>query len=419
MNYFKIRSLLFVWHICWLCIHPLEAMQDEVLYTIEQSPTHLNRLLVHVDLPHNLPGTRLLLRQVQGVRSQVENITGNDSPLKSLKEEEPGIWAVPPKCRKLQWEVSLLEGPEIDPSAQQSIRAEDFILISEVSSLPRLENETKLPRLRIVLGKLRTLYPESSPEGLIVLPSLSERPLFILINPTKIHSHSQDLLNLTYLQDKKGVTLLLPDIGLCLKGLKWLASLISEHKKVNFTVGWCGISAKKMNITGAAGHGILLVNYPLEEKLPLHNATLLYVPFHEAFHQLSDNGFKRPAWLEESLASYYGSRALQVAMEDNQEASQLIARFQERGKQFNEGLLILNLEVKQGENKNYGAFYTKGISFWVAVNADLQKQNDSLDNHLSELLKMTYDENEKPVGIEDILCISKERWENLSKTFLE
>jgi len=360
--------------------------------------------------------TRLILRGTSlGIRPQIENVTTDGFPL----NEESGTWLIPAHTLKLRWEIPLLEVSEIDASQQQSVRCEDFVLISELSSIPRLEGMLKPPTLKIVMDGVRTMYPPPTPEKTLSLHSNSERPLFILINGIEIKSLSTDFLTLSYLVDRKGMDQFLPDMSTCMKGLKWLTSLVCENEKEeNFTLGWCG--AKRMAIAGAAGYGVLLVNYPTDKMRPLDNALLLYVPFHEAFHQLSGSAHStRPTWAEESLASYYGSRAVKVALSGDSEASQLIDEFQKRGEKFIEGLIAINHQVNQGNRLNYGAFYTKGVSFWLEIEKVLHEQGDTLDHHIKSLLHLKYDSEDKPVGLMELLGIPREKWIVIATKYLD
>jgi hypothetical protein len=413
----NLSCLVYTWLICCLCVQQIMSMEEGIVYTIEQSPTNRNRLVVSINLLKNQPETHLILRgNAAGVQSQVEKVEADGHPLKTIGA---GNWLVPLNCRKLQWEIWLKEVTEINPGEQQSVRYGDFVLISEFSSLPRIEDESKLQTINIVIEGINTIHPEPIQERAIKLHSKSERPLFILLNAIKVKSKTQDALILTYLQDQAGADSLLPDIGEMMKGLQWLSSFFPK-KEQEFTLGWCGTSSKHMSITGAAGHGVLLVNYPNDGNVPCNDAMLMYVPLHEAFHQLSDSVSKhRPAWVEESLASYYGCRAVQIALNMSSQACQLMAHFQEKGENFKTGLLAIHKAVKSGNQNEYGAFYTKGVSFWAAVDTILKKQNDSLDIHLSALLHMNYDSTGKPIELMDILHITTEDWRELCRRFLE
>lgn len=165
----------------------------------------------------------------------------------------------------------------------------------------------------------------------------------------------------------------------------------------------------------------MLVNYPNDGELPLGEAMLLYVPLHEAFHQICGHFlYSRPIWAEESLASYYGARAVKAALPKNpQLSSSLIDLFKKPSDTFQKGLLTINQAVKSKDRSEYGAFYTKGLSFWDEIESVLKEEHDSLDYHLEALLQMKYDANADPVELQKILNLTPELWASLRKRFLD
>lgn len=122
--------------------------------------------------------------------------------------------------------------------------------------------------------------------------------------------------------------------------------------------------------------------------------------------------------MSESLASYYGMRALQMATPDDADTALLLERFLAGSNHFQNGLLTINRKVETGDMTEYGAFYTKGIAFWMAVDNELQKQNDKLDHHLLALLTTKYDERDKLRYLQKNLQLSAEIWELLYDRFL-
>jgi hypothetical protein len=204
------------------------------------------------------------------------------------------------------------------------------------------------------------------------------------------------------------------------RGLKWLKTIVHNKSKQDFIIAWLGIPAKRVSLAGAAGNGILLTNYATDGVLPFGNAMLLYVALHEAFHQLDQNNSEHPAWVAESLASYYGVRALQISLPNDQNVSKLLKRFLTGAEHFNNGLLSINRKVAEGDRSQYGAFYTKGIAFWNAVDNALKQKHDSLDNYLLKVIRTTkYDTHGKPLNLQNNLNLPPEVWTSIRQRFLD
>ena len=416
-NLIKIAALLLILPLCCFGSSAANSTQKTIVYVIEESTSAPNTLTIHVDLDRTeqYSKTQLILRGVSmGIAEQVKNMTCDD---KSIKENKPGAWSIPNGCQKLQWQVPLLEGGTELAGAQQSMKSGDFMLFSEASSLARLQNTNTSEILKISIPNVKKIFPSANLRGEITLPSANSAPFFVVVNPTVVGSDSSGSINLTYFLDNSVAVSKLPSMSSHMKGLRWLHSIIPGDTKQKFSVAWLGISEKQGGLAGAAGNGILLANYPLEGEFPFGKAMLLYVGLHEGFHQFAMNYPTQPTWISESLASYYGIRALEVSLPNDPATSALKERFLAGANQFHNGLLTINQHVKEGDRSEYGAFYTKGIAFWIAVDKELkQRQEDGLDNYLIYLLRSKYDD---PIELQRILKLSPETWVSLCHRFLE
>lgn len=57
------------------------------------------------------------------------------------------------------------------------------------------------------------------------------------------------------------------------------------------------------------------------------------------------------------------------------------------GAHFQNVLVVINRKIEEGDRSEYGAFYTKGIAFWMAVDKALQEEKlGTLDAHLQAVL---------------------------------
>lgn len=399
------------------CFGKTDIAAQKTIYMIEESQSIPNTLTVSVIRSStHLPVQLVLGGTSMGIANQVKNMTCDG---KSIQEEKSGIWTAPSNCRKIQWDVPLRESGVELASAQQSMKSDDFVLFSEASSLPRIQDANANEVIKISIHNIKSIFPAPNSLGELPLSKKNSAPLFVIINPAMFDSNLSDSINLTYLLDNKSAISKLPSMSAHAKGLEWLSSIMHKTSKEDFTIVWLGISAEKVSLAGATGDGILLTNYASDGKLPNGNAMLLYVTLHEAFHQLAVNNLEQPAWAAESLASYYGIKALQVSLPNDPDTSKLLERFLTGADHFKDGLIIINRRVAEGDRSEYGAFYTKGIAFWIAVDEALKQKNDSLDNHLLDVMQTKYDLQGEPLNLQNILNLSPEVWTSLRRRFLD
>ena len=414
-NLIKIFGLLFILPLC--CFGANNASNTKTTtYVVQQSVSLPNKLIVYVDRSTK-HSTQLILSGVSmGVANQVQNVMCDR---RLIKEDKPGIWSVPENCQKLSWQIPLLENGTEPAAKQQSLKTGNFILLSDVASIPHLQDASSAEAIKIEIQGTKTIFPTPNSTGLIPLPNSSAAPIFILLNATVVDSITSGSIKLTYLLDNPKLVSALPDVTSHMNGLKWLNTIIPGRENENFVIAWLGTSKKQMTLSGATGNDILLANYPNDGELTFGKAMLLYVALHEALHQFALHYPNQPSWVAESLAAYYGARAVQIALPNDPKSDALMRRFQTDGDHFTNGLLIINRKVQKGDRSEYGAFYTKGLAFWMAVDEALQTQGDALNNHLLAVLKTKYDSRGNPTDLQKGLNISPEIWASLRYRFLD
>jgi hypothetical protein len=411
MTYILVFSLIACFGL--QAMNAMEEAQPAITYSIEQTPNDRNTLTIRMtSVPPN--GGLLILGSASFIQPQVENLICGG---KVIKEDAAGYWLIPDGAHDLHWQVRLKDSKETDVDAQQSVKYDTAILLSVASSLPRFKNSPRSEIIKISMPTVKTTYPEPNQDQTIPLPDHSKPPLFILLNFTNCGSKTQGPVTLTYLLDDPNARSLVPDMDANIKGLTWLKDVTGVNDAESFAVGWCKSYAEKPSISGAAGSGILLANYLHNKSSPSVKALMLYVALHEAFHQFQAQYPDEPSWVQESLASYYGSRAVEVAIPE--EGPALMKRFKDAAAKFPKGLLTIHTQVEQGNRTDYGAFYTKGVAFWAAVNEALRTQEDSLDAHLNDILSKTkYGKDGAPLNLHTILGLSEETWTFLWEEFL-
>ncbi|MGK9236334.1 hypothetical protein KXS07_31420 [Inquilinus limosus] len=393
----------------------------DTIYDVEQPAATVMR--IRVERPAGAGTTDLYLRGVDfGGVPQVEAPSCDG---KLLVETKRGRWRVPARCRTVAWDVALdPSGPTAVYAQRSTMMASGGILLSETTSLPRLEDADPVEALRFPTGMV--LIPTAE-GGLLRLPDRSQAPSFVLIGMEPVARRTADGADLVYFLDDASALDYLPNIDANLRGLIWLRQRLPLQASDRFTVAWLGASKDMFTIGGAQGSGLLLANYlaPADAahytSVPLATL-LLYVPLHEAVHQLGQDGPRRPVWIEESLASYFGARAVLAATNCSPEARALFEHFEGAGAQFPDGLLAIERRVtSSGDRSSYGAFYAKGLAFWAALNRAMHEAGrGDLDAHLAALLEATDygSDGALPDRLRLVLGLSPEIWQRLQQQFL-
>ncbi len=388
------------------------AAQAGVVYRVGGEGS---RLRVSVVRPVGSGETRLVLRRAAyGAVPQAAEVRCDQQ---DLKQVGVGVWVVPKGCEKVSWEVPLADENTTLASAQQSVYKGSFILFSEASSLPRLQ-DAKNETLELDLPFAR-LLPHENKDHRINLPPLNEPPLFLLLNADEVSSLTSHHLNLTYWLDNTDGKNKLPVLRTHLSGLVLMSEWLHHTQKENFTVAWLGLSVHQMSLGGATGDHLLLANYPDDGEVDLGQTLRLYIALHEGFHQLIENKPTLPSWVSESLASYFGLQAEEDVMKHDASSMQLQQKFVNDSAKFKAGLLSINEQVKNGDQSQYGAFYTKGIAFWVEVNDALQAQGDTLAAHLPDVLNSQFDEEDNFIRLDATLHLSPRVLNSIERKYLE
>lgn len=383
----------------------------ETIYVVERRNGELRVTLEH---PHRSRATALVLRGVGfGVAPQVQAPSCDGTLLMSAGE---GRWAVPAGCRHISWAVPLDPSGRTPASAQRSLAMASGIFLSEASSLPRLADADPVELLRLPPG---SAFPATK-DGVLPMPKPTQAPLFVLLGAQPLDRRTAENTELVYFIDDPAARGRLPDIATHLAGLRWLRDRYPSDVAMTFAVLWLGAPRELLSLGGAKGAELLIANYLAgADAKPLEKALRLYVPLHEAVHQLGEGG-QRPVWMEESLASYFGVRAALAATNDASEMTALFERFRNDAGKFQEGLLISSHRVEAGDRAGYAAFYTKGLAFWDAVNTAMGLAGDRLDRHLQSLLDAKFEsEAHMPERLRAMLGLSHETWERLRKQYLD
>lgn len=382
-------------------------------YQVERAQP--DRLRIATDRERDAPATMLALRsRDNGIRSQVEDVECDGKPLAA---KDAGEWQVPAGCRQLRWSVPLDPSGTSDPNAQRSQLLESGILLSEASSLPRLGNVTAPEYLQFPAGRV---FPYAV-AGKLPLPDKGQPFLFALMGQVPMLETAEQGIGLIYFLDQRAAKGKVADMTQHMAGLKWLAARLHKTGPQNLSVLWMGVPQDRLTLSGQTGTGLLLVNYSAGDGKEMWGSSMrLYVPLHEAVHQMAASGNRRPAWYDESLASYLASRATLFVSKDDAGAMAMFDRFKADGKHFESGLIPMDRHVSEtGDVSGVAAFDTKGVAFWDAVNTALAAQGDSLENYYAALAMTKACDNDKlPDFIQTTLHLPDAVWSTLEKTYL-
>lgn len=96
-----------------------------------------------------------------------------------------------------------------------------------------------------------------------------------------------------------------------------------------------------------------------------------------------------PVWVGESLAQYYGLKALAQSGLDPTAIEKVRSRYVDTARPVSVGLLELQRRHEKGDNAAYPLFYQQGATFWALVDEALSKATigrRSLDDLMPQLL---------------------------------
>ena len=133
--------------------------------------------------------------------------------------------------------------------------------------------------------------------------------------------------------------------------------------------------------SGAAGSRSFLANYMDgdPDNLEINAARTVLILAHEQVHQLvgllRPSGSPFPIWLGESLAHYYGLKALARGPLPRQIVSSVSDHFIDPTREVEAGLVDLCRHHLQGDPSAYPLFYTQGATFWSELDSALKEAN--------------------------------------------
>jgi hypothetical protein len=355
-------------------------------YTIVVDPARLHELTLSLRLPkaEGAPHRLNVRGAAWGLDSQVHSARCGNTPLKQQKD---GTWIAESSCREVTWSVGpvvVADGlADVSQQATLLFQQPRWLLLSEPTSLLRLMDVPPAPASRIALqsGGAAMLGATALGERSWRMPSANDAPEFFVIGDAPARSRAIGAFEVRYVADNPGRVEALGLEALHEKALEYLGRLLPPPglpaAERTLLVVWIGIDERRGKAGGAAGSRSFVANYLIgkPESARLNTARTLYVLAHEQFHQLA--GLVRgplpslPVWLNESLAAYYGLKALLNAA-PGKGAESIRAEFIAPSRAVAAGLLELERRHAAKDASAYPLFYSQGATFWAEVDNALR-----------------------------------------------
>lgn len=374
-------------------------------YTIVVDPAQLHELTLSLRLPkaEGAPHRLNVRGAAWGLDSQVHSARCGDTPLKQQKD---GTWIADRSCREVTWNVGPVVAADgtADVSQQATFLFQQprWLLLSEPTSLLRLMDVPSAPASSIALqpGAAAMLGATPLSGRSWRVPSANNAPEFFVIGDIPARSRTVGAFEVRYVADNPGRVEALGLETLHEKALEYLGRLLPPPAPLpvaerTLLVVWVGIDDRRGRVGGASGSRSFVANYVIgkPESARMNTARTLYVLAHEQFHQLADlvRGPLPPlsVWLNESLAAYYGLKAL-LKVSPGADAESIHAEFISPSRSVSAGLLELERRHATQDRSAYPLFYSQGATFWAEIDNALRASSagaSDLDAWIPDLLR--------------------------------
>ncbi|TAK45960.1 MAG: hypothetical protein EPO27_09085 [Betaproteobacteria bacterium] len=385
----------------------------ETAYSVKTAGAPPQELIIALTLPSNEGQVRKLAVRgtAWGLESQVHSLRCGKTP---LRQDAAGSWVAPGSCHMVTWHVSAkrVRDGAVDVSKQASLLFENprWFLLSEPTSLLRLVGDSRQSTLTVSAGSLQSIDLGATPagKGRWRVPSTNNAPEFYVIGNIKPRTRSIGPFQVRYVADNPGRVDRLGLEAIHERALQYLVRVLPPPAALPIDermllVVWIGTDDRHGRAGGSAGSRSFVANYVFgrAETEALNAARTLTILAHEQFHQLSDllRGSLQPfpVWLGESLAQYYGLKALAQAS-SGPAATSVRANFIDPTRPVNFGLVELNRRHAAKDPSAYRLFYEQGATFWAALDTAVLARSGgtrSLDSLIPELLRSNPTEDGK------------------------
>lgn len=374
-------------------------------YAVQAAPGYRS-LTLSLTWPNGAPdAVKLAPRgRAWGLKPQISNVRCGAKP---LSHDSEGDWVAPPGCKVVTWQVVPDEysprGPLANEQRTLRVGKPGWVLLAEPTSLLRPIGDLGAGTLRSAHRSTRLTGATVVQPGEFRVPSSNSAPEFYVLGSPQTDRRTHGPFQVRYVADDAQATRRLGLESLHATALAYLLKVVNlpESTKAadrSLLVVWLGIAPSRAEAGGAAGSRSFIANYVAgrPERADRDTAQTLMIVAHEQFHQLVDivhgslqQPMAFPAWLSESLAQYYGLKAVR-ATDMSAAGSALWSRSIDAKRPVADGLLALHRRHQSGDESVYEAFYLQGATLWSALDeliADATHGEHGLDSYLGELLR--------------------------------
>lgn len=333
-----------------------------------------------------------------GLESQVVGPRCGD---RRLSRAGKAAWKVPPDCMRVNWTVRFASARpwKVDASEQKSVHfpGPHWWLLSEPTALLRVQGDEAPSTLSIAFvgPAMPQLGATSAGGSRWRVPSVNNAPEFYVFGDIKAVEHRVDGFLVRHVADDIGRVQRLGLVEAQTAALRYLSGITPppdmEGQDRDLLVTWLGVRDRNQ-AGGAAGSRSFIANY-LDSPEPLAMALTLTIVSHEQQHQLVDmvRGDRPPLpiWVGESLAQYYGLKAMARTGIDTKAAAAVRDRFIDRTRPVTAGLVEWQRRHENGDQSAYPRFYEQGATLWALLDTALLEATDGkqgLDAWMAELL---------------------------------
>jgi hypothetical protein len=289
---------------------------------------------------------------------------------------------------------------KVDASEQKSVcfPRGPWWLLSDPTSLLRLQGDKAPSTLSIVYAgaPMPQLGATAIGNGRWRVPSLNNAPEFYVFGNLKSVEHNVDGFLIRHVADNIARVQRLGLVRAQEDAWRYLSAIMpppadTRTQDRQLLIVWLGVRDRNM-AGGAAGSRSFVANY-FEQSEPVPQALTLTILAHEQQHQLVDmvRGVRPPlpVWVGESLAQYYGMKALAQSGLDQKAIAEVRNRYIDAARPVTAGLVEWQRRHDKGETAAYPVFYQQGATLWALLDAAVQKASadkKSLDTFMPQLL---------------------------------
>lgn len=354
-------------------------------YTVRAATAPDHHLELSLRLPSAAPGVERKLAtrgSAWGMHDQVVAPHCGPAPLQA---GDGGTWLLPASCERVTWRVAApprQDGHELPDHQSVSFPGPaQWTLLVEPTSLLRLVGDATDATLRAADAKTHLLGGTPTANGWRI-PGGTHAPEVFIVGNAPTQEREAGGFQIRDVADNLDAVRQLGLLSLHEQALAHLVAVVfGGHPPPpadrSLLVVWLGIEARHRQISGVAGSRSFVANYLVgdREKARRNRALTLMVLAHEQFHQLLD--VKRdtrasvPAWVNESLAHYFGLQAMQASMGKDKAAAALAREEIDPARPVLHKLMEFESLSKTDIDAARRLVYAQGATFWSEMDRAL------------------------------------------------